>query len=79
MKKSKNDLKKDKIQVNLITSGLRDLKKEIENMSEGEKEIDNPNETIDIVENILEFTRQQKGQGLKILTPTKWLVDNQLL
>ena len=34
-------------------------------MSEVEKEIENPNEIIDIVENILEFNRQQEGQGLK--------------
>ena len=38
-------------------------------MSEEEKEIENPNERVDIVENFLEFNRQQQGQGLKILTP----------
>ena len=65
LKKSKNNPEKNRIQVNLITSGLRDLKKEIGNMSEKEKEIKNSNEIIDIVENILEFNRQQEGQGLK--------------
>ena len=43
-------------------------------MSEGEKEIENPDETVDIVENILEFNRQQQQQqGLKILTPNQML------
>ena len=42
-------------------------------MSEKEKEIENSNEIIDIVENILEFNRQQEGQGLKILTPNQML------
>ena len=65
LKKSKNNPEKNSVQINLITIGLRDLKKEIGNMSEVEKEIENPNEIIDIVENILEFNRQQEGQGLK--------------
>ena len=52
----------------MINSGLRDLKEEIGNMSEEEKKFENPNETVDIIENILEFNRQQQGQGLKILT-----------
>ena len=48
-------------------------------MSEQEKETKNPNEVLDIVEMILEFNRQQQGQGLKILTQTKGLVDYQFL
>ena len=47
---------------------MRDLKEEIEDISEQEKEAENTNEIVDIVENILEFNRQQQGQGLKILT-----------
>ena len=35
--KSKNNLKRDNIQVNMINSGLKDLKEEITNMSEEEK------------------------------------------
>ena len=58
---------------NLVNSGLRDLKEEIEDMSEEEKEIDTPNEIINLVENILEINRQQQGQGLKILTPNQML------
>ena len=42
-------------------------------MTEEEKEIENPNEIIDFVENILEFNRQQQGQALKILTPNQIL------
>ena len=40
-------------------------------MSEEEKETKNPNGMIAIVENILEFNRQQQGKGLKILTPNQ--------
>ena len=64
MKKLKNNPEKNRIQVNLITSGFRDLKEEIRNISEEKKEIENPNEIVDIVENILEFNkRQQQQQG----------------
>ena len=73
MKKLKNNPEKNKIKVNLINSGLRDLKEEIEDMSEEEKETKNPNEIVDIVEKILEFNRQQQGQGLKILKPNQML------
>ena len=62
MKKLKNSPNKNKIKVNLIDNGLRDLKEEIEDISEEEKETKDPNE---IIENILEFNRQQQGQGLK--------------
>ena len=62
MKKLKNNPEKNKIKVNLINSGLRDLEEEIEDMSEEEKETKNPNGIIDIVENILDFNRQQRGQ-----------------
>ena len=70
---SKNNPEKNKIQVGLVNNVLRDLKEEIEDMSEEEKEIKNPNEIGNLVENILEFNRQQQRQGLKILTPNKML------
>ena len=57
----------------MINSGLRDLKEEIGNMSEEENKFENPNEIVDIIENILEFNRQQQGQGLKILTRNQML------
>ena len=57
----------------MTNSGLRDLKEEIENMSEKENETENPNEIVNIVEKILEFNRQQSGQRLKILTADQML------
>ena len=54
----------------MLNSGLTELKEEIEDMREQEKETENPNGIVDIVEKILEFNREQQGQGLKILTPT---------
>ena len=65
LKKSKNNVEGNKIPANTINTGLRGLKKEIEDMSEQEKETENPNEIVDIVEMILEFNRQQQGQRLK--------------
>ena len=73
LKKSKNNQQRNKIQIDLINSGLRDLKKEIEDMSEQEKETEDPNGIVDIVEMTLDFNRQQQGQGLKILTPNQIL------
>ena len=49
--------------VNVIKSGLSDLKNEIENMEEEEKEIEKPTEIVNIVEEILEFNKQGQ-QGL---------------
>ena len=60
----------------MINSGIEDLKEEITNMSKEQnkkKEIEKPNEIVNIVEDILEFNRQQQGQGLKILTPNRML------
>ena len=42
-------------------------------MSEQEKETENPNGIVDTVEKILEFNRQQQGQGIKILPPNQML------
>ena len=72
-KKSKNNSERNKIQVSMIKNRLRDLKEKITDMSEEEKKIEKPNEIVDIVENILEFNRQQQGQDLKILTPNQML------
>ena len=57
-KKSKNNFKRNNIQVNVINSGLKDWKEKITNMSEKEKKIEKPNETVNIVEDILDFNRQ---------------------
>ena len=68
-KRENNDL------VNLIKSGLSNLKDEMEEeMSKNEIEIEQPNKIVAIVEKILDFNNQnQEGQGLKILTPDQMI------
>ena len=75
-----NDKYKNSDLVNLVNGGkkikrgLSDLKNEIENMGEEEKEIEKPNQIIDIFEEILDFNKQnQQGKELKILTPDQML------
>ena len=70
---TKSNAERNYIQVVLIKSWLRDLKEEIKDMSKQEKETENPNETVDIAGSILEFNRQEQGQGLKIFTPNQML------
>ena len=55
----------------MFKSGLRNLKEKIENLTEEEKEIEKPNEIVDIVEKILKL--HQRGQYLKILTSNQIL------
>ena len=57
----------------MINRGLKDLKEEITNMSKKDKKIIKPNDIVNIVEDILELNRQQKGEGLKNLTPDQML------
>ena len=59
--------------MNLIKSGLKDLKEEIKEMSKEEREIEKPDKIVEIVEEILKFNEQQEGKGLKILTPNQML------
>ena len=54
-----NDRRKIDDLANLITSGLNDFKNEIENMNEEEKEIDKPNQIVDIAKKFLAFNAQQ--------------------
>ena len=71
-----NSANTNKDLVNVIKSGLRDLKEEIKEMSKDETEHEKSNEIVNFVEKILEFTNQnqnQEGQGLKILTPEQML------
>ena len=65
----------------MINSVLKDLKEDIKKMSEAEIENEDPKSIVNIVKKILKFNKQnqQKGQGLKILTLTKWLIGYQLL
>ena len=67
------DKKKNNESVKLIKNRWSDLKDEIKKMSEDEKEIEQPDKILKIVEEILNFNRQQKGHGLKILTPNQIL------
>ena len=63
-----NDKNKNNRLVNVIKSGLSDLKNEIEKMGEEEQETEKLNKIVDSVEMILEFNKQkQEGQRLKIL------------
>ena len=60
--------------MNLINSGLKDLKEEIKEMSEEERKIENTNKMVEIVKDILRFIKQkQEGQGIKMLTPNQML------
>ena len=64
-----NDRKKNNKLVSVINSGLKDLEDEVEDMSEEERKNEKPDEIVKIVKEILEFNKKnQKGQGLKILT-----------
>ena len=70
-----NDKEKNSNLVDMFNSALKYLKEDIKNMSEEEKEIEKPDEIVRVVEMILEFNKikQQKGQGIKILTPNQML------
>ena len=61
--------------VNLINCGLKYFKEEINKMSEQERKIETPDKIVEIAEKILKFNKQnqQKGQGIKILTPNQML------
>ena len=56
---SETNIKKKNIAlVNVIHSRLKDLKKQITNMSEENKEIENPDKIIHIVEEIIVFNKK---------------------
>ena len=69
-----NDKKENNKLVDVIKSGLSDLKNEIEKMSENEKIIKQPNKIVNIVEKIFELNRQnQVGKMTEILAPDQML------
>ena len=68
-----NDREKNSKLVSVIKSGLKDLETEIKRMSKEEREIEKPDKIVEIVEDILKFNEQQKGKGLKILSPSQML------
>ena len=53
-----NDRKKNNESVSVINSGLKDLKKEIKEMSEDEIKIKKPDKIVKIVKEILKFNEQ---------------------
>ena len=57
-----NDKEKNSNLVNTFNSALKDLKEDIKNMSEAEKEIEKPDEIAKVVEMIFDFykIKQQK-------------------
>ena len=54
-----NDKEKNNELVSMINSGLKDLKEEIEKMSNEEKEIEDPESIVEIVKGILKFNKQK--------------------
>ena len=70
-----NDKEKNDDLVDTFNSAWKDLENDAKNMSKEEKEIEQPDEKIRAVKTILDFNelRQQKGQGIKILTPKQML------
>ena len=69
--RSINDKKTNSNLLDMFHSALKDLKEETKNMSIEQKEIEKPDEIIRAVKMILDFNEinQQKGPGIKILTP----------
>ena len=73
--KIKNKNKKSDL-VDVIKSGLNDLKDEIKEMSKEEIENEKPDKILKIVKEILNFNnkiQKQQGSGLKILSPNQML------
>ena len=69
-----NDINNNNNLVNVINSGLKDLKEEIKKTPEEEIKIEKPDKIVKLVEEILKFNKQkQEGQGIKILTPSQML------
>ena len=68
-----NDIEENNKSVDVIISRLKDLKKEIEEMSE-ERKIEKPDKILKTVREILQFNKEkQEGQGIKIPTPNQML------
>ena len=71
---SEADKEINKVKVDFIKNSITCLKKAIENVPKDDVlKIEENKKIIRIAERILEFNRQQQGQGLKILTPNQIL------
>ena len=73
MKDLKNNPEKNRVLVNIIKSRIKDLKNEIEKMTEDEIKTEKPDEIVDIAEKTLKFKEQQENEGLNILMPSQVL------
>ena len=71
---TKDKEKKSKL-LNIFNSRLKDLEKEIKEMSKEEIENEKPYNIVKFVKKILDFNKieQQEGQDIKILTPNQML------
>ena len=72
---TKNKNKSNEL-VKEIKNRKSNLKDEIKEMSEDEKEIEQPKKILKIVEEVLDFNKKiqkQQGLGLKILTPNQMI------
>ena len=69
------DKEKNSNLVNVFNSGLKDLEKEIKEMSKEEIETEKPYNIVKVVKKVLDSNKQnqQEGQGIKILTPNQML------
>ena len=65
-----NNKEKNSLLLSVINSRIKDLKEQINKMSEKERQIEKPDEMVEIVEEIHKFNEQnQEGKGSKVLTP----------
>ena len=59
-----NNKEKNSLLLSVINSRIKDLKEQINKMSEKERQIEKPDEMVEIVEEILTFNEQnQEGKG----------------
>ena len=60
--------------MNVINSGLKELKEQIKEMPKKERKIEKSDKIVKIVKRFLKFNKQkQSGEGIKILTPNQML------
>ena len=61
-----NDKEKNRLLVSVANSGIKDLKEEINKMSEKKRQIEKPDKILKIVEEILKFHKQLKKEKVKV-------------
>ena len=69
-----NNKEKNSLLLSVINSGIKDLKEQINKMFEKERQIEKPDEMVEIGEEILKFNEQNReGKDSKMLTPNQML------